>query len=286
MSRVAVLGLGVTGDAVVRWAAAPATSGRRRGGRRPARRRDRRPTRDVCAGAGRSGVGHADRRRSRLRSSPASTCSCRVPGVPERHPLTRRRARVPVCRCGREVDLAAEVARGTSGRVLVAITGTNGKTTVTELTVAMLRGVRRRRGGRRQHRYAVARRGGPRRSAGRAGPVVVAEVSSFQLALDDGGVPSARGRAAEPCRRPSRLAPHVPGLRRGEGQASSPRRDPTTCSCSTPTIPWSRRSPPMRPGRTRAFSVVDGAAAGFRIVHSAGGSVLVAADGTELGPRT
>ena len=38
------------------------------------------------------------------------------------------------------------------------------------------------------------------------------------------------------------------------------------------------------PGRTRAFSVVDGATAGFRVVHSAGGSVLVAADGTELGP--
>src|SRR5206468_6585626 len=58
------------------------------------------------------------------------------PGVPLRHPalVSAREAGVAV---RAEVDLAAERAAA-RGKVLVAVTGTNGKTTVTTLITAML----------------------------------------------------------------------------------------------------------------------------------------------------
>src|SRR5262249_32612501 len=57
------------------------------------------------------------------------------PGVPDQHvALIRARAHAVPVRS--EVDLAAELAAG--GPPLVAITGTNGKTTVTTLVEAML----------------------------------------------------------------------------------------------------------------------------------------------------
>ncbi len=97
------------------------------------------------------------------------------PGVREGHPIVRRarQAGVPV---RAEIDLAAERA-SMRGQVLVAVTGTNGKTTVTTLVTAMLAGSGVR---------AVA--------AGNIGMalidavqtdarVLVAEVSSFQLSF-------------------------------------------------------------------------------------------------------
>ncbi len=92
------------------------------------------------------------------------------PGVPLRHPLlaTAGRAAVPV---RSEIDLAAELA----STPIVAVTGTNGKTTVTTLVAGMLRasGVK----------TAVAGNiGRPLLDAVRDDvDVVVAEVSSFQL---------------------------------------------------------------------------------------------------------
>ena len=95
------------------------------------------------------------------------------PGVPESHPVygLAEAAGVPVVS---EIELAATAARE-RGRTLVAVTGTNGKTTVTTLVAEMLRAA-----------------GTPAVAAGNIGrplidavhdevDVVVAEVSSFQL---------------------------------------------------------------------------------------------------------
>ena len=96
------------------------------------------------------------------------------PGVPERHPALRaaRDAGVPV---RSEIDLASEHAAQVGHPRVLAVTGTNGKTTVTTLVAAML-----------------SASGVPARAAGNIGTplldavqgdadVVVAEVSSFQL---------------------------------------------------------------------------------------------------------
>ena len=78
--------------------------------------------------------------------------------------------------------------------------------------------------------------------------VVVAEVSSFQLDVHDGGVPAARRRRSSTSPRTisTGTAPSTRTPRRRPGSSST--RTPTTCSCSTPTTPWSRGSPPARPG--------------------------------------
>ncbi|MCU1493496.1 MAG: UDP-N-acetylmuramoylalanine--D-glutamate ligase [Acidimicrobiaceae bacterium] len=93
------------------------------------------------------------------------------PGVPPSHPVLRR---APASLLVSEVELAARLG----GPPIVAITGTNGKTTVTSLVASML-----------------ARSGRKVRAAGNIGfplieavtdpglELVVAEVSSFQLAL-------------------------------------------------------------------------------------------------------
>jgi UDP-N-acetylmuramoylalanine--D-glutamate ligase len=172
LSRVLVLGLGVTGDAVVR---------------------------------NRAGVGDAvvvvedvptgeDRYRDRVAAAVAAGAEIveqptpgrldelvhdadivvPSPGVPLGHPalVAARQAGVPV---RAEVDLAAELATA-RGKVLVAVTGTNGKTTVTTLITAMLDSS-----------------GGAALGAGNIGlplldaadsdaRALVAEVSSFQLA--------------------------------------------------------------------------------------------------------
>ena len=96
------------------------------------------------------------------------------PGVPVGHPVygAAGRAGVPVVS---EIELASEIAAERPGTQLVAITGTNGKTTVTTLVTAMLNDA-----------------GLPAVAAGNIGlplieavqgdhRVVVAEVSSFQL---------------------------------------------------------------------------------------------------------
>ena len=99
------------------------------------------------------------------------------PGVPADHPaLAGCRARgVPVLG---EVELAYR----TMTAEFVAITGTNGKTTTTALTGALLAESGRPGPRRREHRPAARR---PRRSHFPADGWVVAEVSSFQLETTD-----------------------------------------------------------------------------------------------------
>jgi UDP-N-acetylmuramoylalanine--D-glutamate ligase len=171
--RILVIGLGVTGDAVVRHARAT--------GDAVTVVED--APRDDPAYAAR--VAAATALGAEVIEAPAAETVTRLvtaadvvvpsPGVPARHPAiaAARGAGVPV---RAEIDLAAEVAGDIP---LVAITGTNGKTTVTTLVAGML-----------------TASGVDARTAGNIGPalldeattasadgVLVAEVSSFQLAF-------------------------------------------------------------------------------------------------------
>jgi UDP-N-acetylmuramoylalanine--D-glutamate ligase len=273
LTRVAVLGLGVTGDAVVRWA-------RARGDEvvlvddRPDAVADER-----VATARALGVD--------LQATPTgadldafvATLDLLVPspGVPERHALLAAadRAGVPV---RGEVDLGAELLAA-RGRTLVAITGTNGKTTVTELTVAML-------GASGVPAVAAGNIGAPLLDAARAdgtpaAPVVVAEVSSFQLTATTDAF---RPRAAAIL---NLADDHLDWHRTFAAYAAAKARifaaqgpdDVVVYNADDPVVAGLVAD---APGRTRAFSVVDGAAAGFRVVATATGRVLVAVDGTEL----
>ncbi|HKA94429.1 MAG TPA: UDP-N-acetylmuramoyl-L-alanine--D-glutamate ligase, partial [Acidimicrobiia bacterium] len=129
-----VLGLGVTGDAVVRHRAAAGD--------------DVVVVEDVPTGdAGyRDRVATAEAAGAEVVEQPppgrlaelvrAADIVVPSPGVPLGHPAlaAAREAGIPV---RAEVDLAAELAAA-RGKVLVAVTGTNGKTTVTTLITAML----------------------------------------------------------------------------------------------------------------------------------------------------
>ncbi len=100
------------------------------------------------------------------------------PGVPVSHPVyaAAARAGVPVIS---EIELASEVASARPGTQLVAITGTNGKTTVTTLVTAILNEAGR-------PAVAAGNIGLPLIEAVQgAHEVVVAEVSSFQLWFTD-----------------------------------------------------------------------------------------------------
>jgi UDP-N-acetylmuramoylalanine--D-glutamate ligase len=95
------------------------------------------------------------------------------PGVPESHPVYGLAARAGVALVS-EIELAGEAARRL-GRTLIAVTGTNGKTTVTTLVAEMLRAAGR-------DAVAAGNIGRPLLDAVHDGvDVVVAEVSSFQL---------------------------------------------------------------------------------------------------------
>jgi UDP-N-acetylmuramoylalanine--D-glutamate ligase len=168
--HVVVIGLGITGDTVVRH--------RRTAGDRVTVAEDapagdpayaERAARAVAAGAELLETPSPEELVARVEHADLLVPS---PGVPWRHPAVAaaRAAGVPV---RAEIDLAAE----TAGRRLVAVTGTNGKTTVTTLAVAMLEasGVRA---------VAAGNIGRPLLDAVATGAaVVVAEVSSFQLAF-------------------------------------------------------------------------------------------------------
>ncbi len=96
------------------------------------------------------------------------------PGVPVNHPIYAAAAAAGL-RVSAEIELAAEIATEQGGPRIVAITGTNGKTTVTTLVAAIFNdsGVRA---------MAAGNIGVPMIEAVRADvEVVVAEVSSFQL---------------------------------------------------------------------------------------------------------
>jgi UDP-N-acetylmuramoylalanine--D-glutamate ligase len=169
---VLVLGLGVTGDAVVRHRAAAGDDvvvvedG-------PTGEDAYRDRVETALASGAEIVEHPapDRLVDLVHGADVVVPS---PGVPLRHPalVTAREAGISV---RAEVDLAAELAAA-GGKVLVAVTGTNGKTTVTTLITAMLDSS-----------------GNPALGAGNIGlplldaagsdaRVLVAEVSSFQLA--------------------------------------------------------------------------------------------------------
>jgi UDP-N-acetylmuramoylalanine--D-glutamate ligase len=96
------------------------------------------------------------------------------PGVPFRHPVYAAAAEVGVS-VRAEIEVAAEMAHRAGRPELVAITGTNGKTTVTTLVTAILQASGRRA-------VAAGNIGVPLIEAVASGAeVAVAEVSSFQL---------------------------------------------------------------------------------------------------------
>ncbi len=104
------------------------------------------------------------------------------PGVPVGHPVfdAARVAGVPVWA---EIELAARVCESRDGPRLVAITGTNGKTTVTTLVTAILDASG-------QKAVAAGNIGVPMVEAVRSdADVVVAEVSSFQLQMTERSAP-------------------------------------------------------------------------------------------------
>jgi UDP-N-acetylmuramoylalanine--D-glutamate ligase len=158
-----IVGLGVSGEAVVRHL-------RDRGAR--VRVVDDSPGDDARRRASALGVDVEEapdeaRLRQLMQESDVVVPS---PGVPESHVVFRLAAEldVPV---RSEVELAARWSR----RPIVAVTGTNGKTTVTELVAAMLTASGRRA-------IAGGNIGLPLSEAVRRDvDVVVAEVSSFQL---------------------------------------------------------------------------------------------------------
>jgi UDP-N-acetylmuramoylalanine--D-glutamate ligase len=172
--RVAVIGLGVTGEAVAR---ALRSSGDNvvvvEDTPRPDSEVYARRTRDLAA----LGVEVVEQPRTfeLERLIAAQDLLVPSPGVREDHPIIRQAQRVGVP-VRAEIDLAAELA-SSRGQVLVAVTGTNGKTTVTSLIAAMLD---------RSGVHAVAAG-----NIGRAlieavatdAAVLVAEVSSFQLSF-------------------------------------------------------------------------------------------------------
>jgi UDP-N-acetylmuramoylalanine--D-glutamate ligase len=275
--RIAVLGLGMTGDAVVRWACARGDDVVLVDDRPDAVADDRLVTARAL------GVELQDMPTGAAVDAFVAGLDLVVPspGVPERHALLVAAERAGVAVRG-EVDLGAEIL-AERGHTFVAITGTNGKTTVTELTVAMLEAS-----------------GTPATAAGNigvplldvagddgagddaaAGRVVVAEVSSFQLTATTDAF---RPRAAAIL---NLADDHLDWHRTFAAYAAAKARifaaqgpdDLVVYNADDPVVAALAAD---APGRTRAFSVVDGAAAGFRVVTTATGRVLVAADGTEL----
>jgi len=196
------------------------------------------------------------------------------PGVPEGHPFLQAAVRAGVPRRS-EVDLAAEMLAA-AGRPLVAVTGTNGKTTVTELTVAMCRasGI---------DAVAAGNIGAPLLDeAGLDTPrLVVAEVSSFQLALTTGAF---RPRAAAIL---NLADDHLDWHRTFDAYARAKARiframgpdDLLVFNADDAVVAGLAAE---APGRTVAFTVVEGAAAGYRVRVGATGAGLVAADGREM----
>jgi len=268
--RVLVVGLGVTGDAVLRWAYGRGHAVTVVDDRPATVRPERRAVADALGiEIVAPPIGpEADALLGRVDLVVPS------PGVPEGHPILQAALRAGVARRS-EVDLAAEVLAA-AGRSLVAITGTNGKTTVTELTVAMClaSGI---------EAVAAGNIGAPLLDeAQRAGDgLVVAEVSSFQLALTTSAF---RPRAAALC---NLADDHLDWHRTFEAYARAKARifaaqGPEDLLVYNADDPVVAALAAEAPGRTVAFTVAPGAAAGYRVVIGATGRTLVAADGREL----
>ncbi|MGH9116013.1 MAG: UDP-N-acetylmuramoyl-L-alanine--D-glutamate ligase [Acidimicrobiales bacterium] len=168
--RVVIVGFGVTGQAVARAVLAAG---------------DEPVVFDDAPGAGAAGAARLGVDVSPVPDGPGLAAALAgadlvvpSPGVPAGHPVLAAAARagVPV---RSEVELAADAASRPGGPRVAAVTGTNGKTTVTTLVTAMLRssGIAA---------VAAGNIGVPMIDAAASGAdVVVAEVSSFQLHFTD-----------------------------------------------------------------------------------------------------
>ncbi len=270
--RVVVIGLAVTGDALVRYLT-------RRGDQVIVIEDTPGPGPEYAARAQQAraaGAEVVERPGAAREGSLAAVADLVVPspGVPERHPAiaAARRADVPV---RSEVDLASERAGRADGPMLAAVTGTNGKTTVTTLTAAMLTtaGVRA---------VAAGNIGRPLLEAVEdAVDVVVAEVSSFQLNFT---TTAFRPRAATLL---NLGADHLDWHRTFDAYARAKSNvfvhqqgdDLLVFNADDPVVAGLAAE---ARGRRVPFSVAPGAASGFRVVDTASGQMLVTADDTEL----
>ncbi len=197
------------------------------------------------------------------------------PGVPELHAalVSARERGTPV---RSEVDLAGGVlrARGAAGPALVAVTGTNGKTTVTTVTAEILAASGRRVA-------AAGNIGRPLLDAVYDDvDVVVAEVSSFQLALTTDFAPRAAALL-------NLGADHLDWHRTFDAYARSKARifagqgpdDLLVFNADDPVVAGLAAA---APGRRVPVSVTPGAASGYRVVETVDGPLLVGPDGGEL----
>jgi UDP-N-acetylmuramoylalanine--D-glutamate ligase len=272
MPRVVVIGLAVTGDALVRHLA-------QRGDTVIVLEDAPGPGPEYAARlqhAHAAGAEVLERPGSARAGSLAAVADLVVPspGVPERHPAiaAARRAGVPV---RSEVDLAAEVARRPGGPALAAVTGTNGKTTVTTLTAAMLTnaGVRA---------VAAGNIGRPLLEAVEDDvDVVVAEVSSFQLNFT---TEAFRPRAATLLNLGSdHLDWHrtFDAYARAKSNVFAHQRDDDLLvfNADDPVVAGLAAE---AQGRRVPFSVAAGAASGYRVLDTAGGQMLVTAEDAAL----
>ncbi|MEX0664599.1 MAG: UDP-N-acetylmuramoyl-L-alanine--D-glutamate ligase [Acidimicrobiia bacterium] len=272
MAEVVVVGLAVTGDALVRFLTG---------------RGDEVTVIEDSPGSGPEYAARVQQARSmgadvveRPGAARTSALAASVdlvvpsPGVPDRHPAVvgARRGGVAV---RSEIDLAAEVAAGRGGPDLVAVTGTNGKTTVTTLTASMLAaaGVRA---------AAAGNIGRPLLEAVMDDvDVVVAEVSSFQLAFT---TPVFRPRAATLL---NLGADHLDWHRTFDAYAHAKLNvfvhqgddDLLVFNADDPVVAGLASG---ARGRRVPFSVASGAATGYRVIDTADGSMLVTDRDDEL----
>ncbi len=246
-SRVLVVGLGVTGDAVAALGLQPRPRGHRR--RRPTRDRPARAARGRRR-AGDRGRGPADRvrrRRAPPRGRPRGAQPGRPRGAPDPPGRAARRGD-PAVR-GRPRRRAAGGGRPHAGRDHRHQRQDHGD----RADPRDVPGVGDRRRGRGQHRRAAARRGAARRRPPGGGRGVVVPARAH-----DGRVPAPRRGAAatSPTTTSTGTGPSRPT--RGRRRASSRPRDPTTCSSTTPTTRSSPRSPrrlPVGPSRSPSLPV-------------------------------
>jgi UDP-N-acetylmuramoylalanine--D-glutamate ligase len=192
------------------------------------------------------------------------------PGVPARHPAISGARRHGVA-VRSEIDLAADVE---GAPAIVAVTGTNGKTTVTTLTTEILQrsGVRA---------VAAGNIGRPLLEAVHDdADVVVAEVSSFQLAFTQRFAPRA---AALLNLGPDHLDWHRTFDAYAHAKANVFARqaagDLLVFNADDPVVAGLAAA---APARRMPFSVAPGAAEGARIVETATGPLLVGPDGAEI----
>ena len=111
----------------------------------------------LAAAAGRRAAAGSVDVDARRRSPDSYDLVSPAPGVPETHPVIVAALAAGVAVVS-EIELAYrwEQERPGGPRPMLAITGTDGKTTTTEMTVAMLRAGRRAHRGAGQHRHAAA----------------------------------------------------------------------------------------------------------------------------------